>query len=151
MQIYRISLTKYACQLVASGNPARWNPKDVKMIYAASSRSLACLENVVHRSQEGLNLLFSVMTIECPKKLKIKTINRTDLPDGWSDYSQMYKTQNIGAKWIRDSETAILKVPSSIIQEEYNYLLNPEHDDFKLITLVNTQPFVFDSRIKGQV
>jgi RES domain-containing protein len=149
MLIYRISLTKYAHRLAASGNAARWNPNDVKMIYAASSRSLACLENVVHRSQAGLSALFSVMIINCPKAVKIKKINRGDLPYDWHDYGQMAKTQAIGEKWIKDNETAILQVPSSIIDEEVNYLLNPEHEDFKLIRLVSTTPFVFDSRIKS--
>ncbi|MDP9076971.1 MAG: RES family NAD+ phosphorylase [Bacteroidota bacterium] len=148
MLVYRITLTKYANQLVASGRAARWNPNDVAMIYTASSRSLACLENVVHRDKLGLSMLFSILTIECPISLKIKTINLKDLPANWIDYDQMTITQRIGEKWIRDNESAILQVPSSIVSEEVNYLINPKHPDFKLIKIVKAQPFVFDSRIK---
>ena len=50
MEIYRICLAKYASELVASGNPGRWNLRGQLVIYAAGSRALACLENVVHRS-----------------------------------------------------------------------------------------------------
>ena len=71
------------------------------------------------------------------------------MPYDWHDYGQMTKTQAIGEKWIKDGETAILQVPSSIIEEEVNYLLNPEHEDFKLIRLVSTTPFVFEGRIKS--
>ena len=148
MLVYRIALAAYADKLIASGRAARWNPNDVKMIYTASSRSLACLENAVHRSQAGLNQLFNVMTIECPDHLAIKTINLRDLPDNWADFDQMRATQQIGEKWIKENETAILRVPSSIINEEVNYLLNPDHQDFKLIRLIKSQPFIFDKRIK---
>lgn len=148
MLIYRIALEKYAHKLVASGRAARWNPNDVEMIYAASSRSLACLENVVHRNQLGLSLAFSVMTIEVPDELPIISINKEQLPPGWQQYDQMLFTQQLGEKWIRERQSAILKVPSSIIEEEVNYLINPKQDDFKFINLIKIAPFVFDARIK---
>ena len=69
MLVYRIVLAKYANKLVASGRAARWNPNEVDMVCTASSRSLACLENVVHRNQVGLSQLFSVLTIEFPNSL----------------------------------------------------------------------------------
>ncbi len=148
MLVFRIVLAKYAGKLIASGRAARWNPNEVEMIYTASSRSLACLENVVHRNQVGLSQLFSILTIECPDHIKIKTIYPDDLPVNWADFGQMTKTQSIGEKWIRGNETAILQVPSSIVNEEVNYLINPNHPDFSAIKLIKTQPFVFDDRIK---
>jgi RES domain-containing protein len=148
MLIYRIALAEFSSNLIASGNAARWNSKDVKMIYTASSRSLACLENVVHRSRFGLNQLFNVMVIDCSDLVNIKTISLNNLPDNWTSFDQMYTTQQIGDEWIKKQGSAIMKVPSSIIEEEYNYLLNPEHPDFVKIKLVKTAPFVFDQRIK---
>jgi len=148
MLIYRIALARYADKLAASGRAARWNPNDVDMIYTASSRSLACLENVVHRNQLGLNGTFNVMTIEVPDKLKITTIKLNDLSPDWSDFNQMRYTQHIGENWIRERKTAILAVPSSIIEEEFNYLLNPKHEDFREIKLNRSIPFIFDQRIK---
>ena len=151
MLVYRITLAKYAGKLIASGRAARWNPNDVNMIYAASSRSLACLENTVHRSQAGLSQLFSVIIIEIPDLLKIKTIGLDALPENWTEYGQMYFTQRLGEVWLRENKTAVLQVPSSIIGEEVNYLLNPMHKDFDLIKIINTKPFVFDRRLKGIV
>ncbi|WP_183575738.1 RES family NAD+ phosphorylase [Mucilaginibacter sp. X5P1] len=148
MLVYRIVLAKYAGKLIASGRAARWNPNEVEMIYTASSRSLACLENVVHRNQVGLSQLFSILTIECPDHIKIKTIALNDLPENWTDFGQMILTQGIGEKWIRENETAILQVPSSIVHEEVNYLINPNHRDFASIKLIKAHPFVFDDRIK---
>lgn len=148
MLVYRIIIAKYSDRLFASGRAARWNPNDTEMIYTASSRSLACLENVVHRDKLGLSRVFNILTIECPDAIKIKAIHLKDLPANWIDFDQMLITQSIGEKWIKDNETAILRVPSSIVSEEVNYLINPKHPDFGQIKIVKTQPFVFDSRIK---
>jgi RES domain-containing protein len=148
MLVYRIVLAKYAGKLIASGRAARWNPNEVEMIYTASSRSLACLENVVHRNQVGLSQLFSILTIECPDRINIQTIPLNTLPSNWADFDQMTITQRIGENWIKEGKSAILQVPSSIVNEEVNYLLNPNHKDFGLIKFIKTQPFVFDDRIK---
>ena len=148
MQVFRIALAKYASGLNASGRAARWNPNDIEVIYTAGSRSLACLENVVHRNQAGLNHLFKVMTIVVPDDLCILTIEQKNLPVNWSDFSQMPITQKLGENWIREKKSAILKVPSSIINAEFNYLINPLHDDFKSIKLLKSETFVFDKRIK---
>jgi RES domain-containing protein len=88
------------------------------------------------------------MTIEAPDKLKITAIKINDLPPYWSDFNQMRYTQHIGENWIRERKTAILAVPSSIIEEEFNYLLNPKHEDFRSIKLIRSIPFIFDQRIK---
>jgi RES domain-containing protein len=150
MLVYRIILAKYSGKLVASGNAARWNSNDIEVIYTASSRSLACLESVVHRSQSGLNQLFNILTIECPPELNIKIVKLNDLPADWMEFSQMHFTQAIGDGWVMEKSSAVLQVPSSILNEEVNYLLNPNHQDFKLVKLIKVQPFVFDSRIKQQ-
>jgi RES domain-containing protein len=148
MLVYRIVLVKYANGLIASGRAARWNPNEVKMIYTASSRSLACLENVVHRNQIGLSENFNILMIDCPDRIKIKTIGLADLPRNWTDFDQMHVTQQIGEKWVRQNDSAILQVPSSIVEAEVNYLLNPADSDFKQIGIMASQPFTFDKRLR---
>ena len=148
MLVYRITLEKYAHCLIASGNPARWNSKDVKMIYTASTRALACLENVVHRSALGLQQNFRTMVIEIPDHLFSTVIDKEELPANWHLFQNYPLTQTMGDSWIQKAETAVLKIPSAIIAEESNYLLNPAHEDFKKIELVRTEPFDFDPRIK---
>ncbi|SHE82420.1 RES family NAD+ phosphorylase [Pedobacter caeni] len=148
MQVFRIALAKYAGALVASGRAARWNPNEVDVIYAAGSRSLACLENVVHRNQIGLNNAFQVMTIEIPDDITVLTIELKKLPSDWVEFENMPLTQEMGESWILEGKSAVLKVPSSIIPAEYNYLINPKHPDFKLIKLLKSESFVFDKRIK---
>ena len=149
MLVFRITLTKYANQLIASGRAARWNSNDIKVIYTSNSRALACLENVVHRSKLGLSSNFSVIQIDIPDSIAIAKIDLKNLPKDWDQFEFMHLTQKLGDKWIEECKTAILKVPSSIIQDEFNYLLNPNHPDFKKIKLDAVKPFLFDDRIKN--
>lgn len=148
MLVYRISMVHRADSLTASGYPARWNSKGKFVIYTAGSRALACLENVVHRSGEGLLANFKVMTIHIPKGLKIKEVSVADLPKSWHHLENYVVTQHLGDRWLEKAESAILKIPSAIIQLETNYLLNPSHPDFNEIKLKSVEDFVFDPRIK---
>jgi len=149
MIVYRITLAKYAGELFASGNPARWNSKDVKVIYTASSRSLACLENVVHRSSLGLKGNFKTILIEIPDNIEVEEIKISDLSPNWREFTQYPYTQKLGDEWNKKASTAVLKVPSAIIPEECNYLINPFHKDFTLIKYLGNEPFDFDERIKA--
>ncbi|MFM9910565.1 MAG: RES family NAD+ phosphorylase [Chitinophagaceae bacterium] len=148
MIVYRITLAKHAGKLTASGNAARWNSKDVAIIYTASSRSLACLENVVHRSSRGLQENFRTVIIEIPNSLKILMIDRKDLLREWKQFGNMPYTQSMGDKWVKEAISPVLRVPSVIIPEEYNYLLNTSHKDFGKIKYLGSEPFTFDNRLK---
>lgn len=88
MEIYRICLAKYAGEFVAAGNPGRWGLRG-QFVHA-----LTCLENVVHRSREGLNSLFNVMRIEMPEELALAQF----LPS-WQPTSASARCQPLGAEW----------------------------------------------------
>jgi len=148
MLVYRITLAKFSTALCPSGIAARWNPNDAKMIYTASSRALACLENLVHRGSVGLAAQFRTMVIEIPDRLAVATIENKELKTGWKSFENYPYTQALGEAWIKEAKTAILKVPSAIISEECNYLLNPSHKDFTKIELVRVEDFEFYGRIK---
>ncbi|ARK11954.1 RES family NAD+ phosphorylase [Fibrella sp. ES10-3-2-2] len=148
MQVYRITLAKWANSLVASGRAARWNSADRFVIYTASSRALACLENVVHRTGRGLQADFRTICINVPDMLPIQTIELGTLPPNWDDYEQNAYCQQQGDAWLMGRKSAILRVPSAIVPAEHNYLLNPQHPDFAFIEIVSVEPFRFDSRIK---
>ncbi len=88
------------------------------------------------------------MNIEIPDEIKIGEIKITDLKTDWKEFMRMSYTQSIGDVWIKESKTAVLKVPSAIVPGDSNFLLNPGHKDFKKIKLLRTLPFQFDIRIK---
>ncbi len=148
MEVFRITKTQYADRLVASGGAARWNARGRFVIYTAATRALACLENVVHRSGEGLHDNFRAMVIHIPDFLRIQTIAPDQLPADWFAFTMYAQCQEIGENWLLSGKTAVLRVPSAIVRQEWNYLLNPAHPDFSKIQLIRTEPFIFDPRIK---
>ena len=149
MEVYRITLKKWSKSLKAPGYPGRWNSKGVFMIYTSNTRALASLENLVHRSGEGLNKSFTTMIIDIPKQLKAKEVKLNELSKKWYKYENYIECQEIGDAWIEESKYPILTVPSSIIKSEHNYLLNPNHGQFKLIKIKGIEDFDFDPRLKA--
>lgn len=108
MEIYRIRLAKYAGELIASGNPGRWNLRGQLVIYAAGSRALACLGNVVHRSGEGLNSLFKVIRIDVPDALSIEELTLAQMPADWQLPGHYARCQPVGTAWYQRQTAAIL-------------------------------------------
>ena len=146
MTVFRITTAKWSNSLTASGYAARWSSRGNMMIYTAESRSLACLENLVHRSGEGSNSLYRIMLIEIPASLKTETIDVSTLKEDWYTIENYNYCQEIGNKWLSEQRTAVLKVPSVIIKKESNYLINPRHSAFSQIKLSGTEEFDFDKR-----
>lgn len=147
MIVYRITLAKWAGTLTASGRAARWNSHGNFLVYTAGTRSLACLENVVHRVSIGPDEQFKVTLIKIPDSLTIDDIRIGDLPSDWKEYTSYSACQELGDQWIKNATNAVLRVPSAIINEEYNYLLNPLHADFSKIKVDSLESFSFDDRL----
>jgi len=145
VNVFRIALAKWAT-LTASGKAARWNPNGCFMLYTSSSLALACLENLVHRSGEGLSENFSAITITIDGNFTQSEISEDELPSDWTTLSNYSITQKIGREWVEGRKSLVLKVPSALIASECNYLINPQHPEFNQVQLIGHQPFHFDSR-----
>jgi RES domain-containing protein len=118
------------------------------MVYTSESRALAMLEVTVH-----LNGLLDIPTdrylveIEIPDALKIITLHPTDLPKNWNAIPPNIFTQHFGDDFVKELKAPLLKVPSSIVPQEFNLLINPLHPDSKKIKLKSKHPIPFDPRI----
>lgn len=148
MEVFKICREKYANALNASGAANRWNKKEEFVIYAAGSRSLSTLETVVHRSAINISGPYKLLTISIKDKTPIKEIATKDLPDNWNTIEGYIDLQEIGSKWVNSLETLILKVPSAIISQEYNYIINTKHPLFATnIILKSAEDFAWDKRL----
>jgi RES domain-containing protein len=149
MKIYRIVASKWAKTLTkASGRAARWNSRNVEMLYFADSRSLACLENIVHRNSAALaEVGFSLVIVQAVNRMEEITL--PELPAGWDgiDEQAYLKCRPFGDSWIRRNSSLILKVPSVIAPGEFNFLVNPRHHDIGKLKIIEILPFKFDSRV----
>jgi RES domain-containing protein len=121
----------------------RWNPPGVRAIYTAASRSLAALEILVHYAV--LPRDFVITPVRIPNRVKICELPQSALMPGWNEPEPNSLVPFIGARYL--STTAVLCVPSAIIPQESNYVLNPEHHDFRYIEFLPSEPFHFDSRL----
>ena len=138
----------YSKELFAPGLEGRWNGDGKRVIYTAGSVALAFLENMIRRQGVGFNSDFKTMIIEILDDLKIQTIKAESLPTGWREFTNYSKCQPLGNEWFDKGEKPVLKVPSAMLPEEFNYVINATHSDFKKIKLVKTTKLVPDERIE---
>ena len=149
MRVYRLTKKKYSTSLSGKGAAKfgnRWNSKGTEIIYTADSRALAMAEVAVHLSFGTLPSDYVMMEINIPPSIKIKRIIEKDLPENWKSHPPKISTQKIGDNFIAALDFCALRVPSAVVQGDYNYLLNPFHKDFKKVKIVGVQDFPFDKR-----
>ena len=148
MLVYRITAKEFSHNLYAPGISGRWNGIGRKVIYAAESIPLAFMENMIRRKGTGFNDHFTTMIIDIPDSLGVSEINMEDLEDGWRDYRDYSQCQMAGNKWYDACRTPVLKVPSEVIPECSNYVINTTHPEFSRINLNSVIPIIPDERIE---
>lgn len=121
----------------------RWNRSGEVVIYSSETKALATLEILVN-IQIAKDLKFYVMAINIPNNIVKETIHLNSLPKKWRTYPST--TVAIGSEWIRNAKSCVLKIPSVIIPEEFNYLINPNHEDYKKIKISEPRKFCFDEK-----
>ncbi len=150
MIVYRICNKLYANDLQGIGAKmygGRWNNVGNAVVYTSSSRALAALEVLVHLPSTTLKKLdFTMVSIEIPEN-SVEEIFYADIKRDFqiNRFSAFFK--NIGDNWLRENSSLLLKVPSVVIHEEMNYLINPNHKDFNKVKLTEMKLFRFDDRL----
>lgn len=148
MKLYRIGKTARIRDLSGEGARlygGRWNEKGVPVIYASESRSLAALEYLVHLPIMLAPNDLSICRLEVTD-VSVTRIRENALPRGWKDYPAGEKTKEIGSRWARRGKTLLLAVPSVLVPDECNYLINPQHVAFTKIRK-RVEQFRFDPRL----
>ncbi|RCH54112.1 RES domain-containing protein [Mucilaginibacter hurinus] len=149
MIVYRITNCEYAGDLSGMGARlfgGRWNSEGRSMLYTASSRSLAVLEILVHLPPLMIPDNYCAVEIEIPDN-NIKTLNIANLSPGWQDVAATDETRKTGDKFINERKQLVMRVPSAIVPAEFNYLINPRHQDIDKVKIVSRSPFSFDERL----
>lgn len=150
MEVYRIVKKKYAASLSGIGASiagGRWNSKGVEVVYTSQSRALSVLEILVHLPKSLLPDDLVFLQIFIPDSLSVRELKREDLPKNWHQFPPLRETQLLGDSFIKESKFAVFKVPSAIVKNEFNLLLNPHHPDFKEIKILEIEKFDLDNRL----
>ncbi len=154
MRVYRIEREKYLDETLSGIGAAltegyRWNSLNTYLVYTAESRALATLEVSVHLDlSEDLPTDRYYVEIDIPDGIGILELKPADLPEDWDAKPPTLETQYIGDDFVKEKNAAVLKVPSSIVPTEFNYLINPDHPEASKISVVSKTPLTFDKRFK---
>jgi RES domain-containing protein len=120
----------------------RWNSPGSAAVYTASSLPLGALEVLVHLPRESILAKFVSISVDFDEELV--TTLKAALPADWRDYPAPVSTMTIGDEWLRSKASPVLRVPSVIIPDESNFLLDPAHADFAKLSMGRPQHFWFD-------
>src|SRR5439155_1224049 len=124
----------------------RWNSPGRRVVYVSASKSLALLELIVHLDvAQGIPRL-AAFAFELDEK-SIERVAAGRLPRQWRTTAGHSATQQLGDDWLASGRTLALAVPSAIVPEEANYLLNPAHAAFARLTVGRPMPFLLDARL----
>lgn len=154
MTVFRIEREKYLPTTLSGIGASmakgyRWNSLHTKLVYTSESRALATLEVSVHLDlSEDLPSDRFYVEIDIPDDITIMEVNIEDLPADWDAKPPALTTQIIGDDFVLDNDAAVLKVPSSIVHQEFNFLINPNHPDSKRMVVRNATTMTFDARWK---
>ncbi len=152
---YRIAKAKFSrsAQEMLSGQGglaagARWHTRGRRMIYTAGSLSLATLEIAVHLQGTYVINAYRALRLTIPDDIIFQPEEKS-LPTGWQDRGPpLPAVQQFGDQWYDSHSSCVMQVPSAVVPSEYNYLINPEHEDFGRIEYADPEDYPFDPRIK---
>lgn len=150
MFLYRISRRAHIKDLSGSGARrygGRWNHRGVPLVYTSESRSLATVEFLVHVSLPNAPGDLSMATLEVPENIAPKELNPSSLPKNWRDSPAPVELADLGTQWARSNTSLLLRVPSAVVEYEYNILINPLHQDVPRVKLVKVVPYKLDERL----
>lgn len=117
------------------------------MVYASSTRALAALECIVHVDLAIAPADLRTVTLDVPDALSSEEIGAADLPPGWERFPAPTALAEIGSAWIAELRSAVLFVPSAVVAEERNILLNPLHPEFTQVRVLEIRALKLDPRI----
>ncbi|MEM1319584.1 MAG: RES family NAD+ phosphorylase [Bacteroidota bacterium] len=152
MEVFRITKEKYKADLSGKGAElfgGRWNPVGCPALYTSESRALCALEILVHTSKDFLPPKYIIQTIHIPRKLEkeIAHIASKNLPANWDLIQHDESTEELGLRYFKEKNKLGIKVPSVIIQQESNIILNPLHPLYHKVKIIGTTGFHIDRRL----
>jgi RES domain-containing protein len=147
MIVYRLTTDRFANDLSGTGSKiygGRWNPIGIAALYTSQFISLAILEILVRATKNSSPYSYTLTSLEIPEN-SIYQVQLKKLKQEWK--SDLKYTQGIGEDFLNDNQNLCVKVPSAIVPQENNFLLNPLHSDFKKVKIISSELLDLDKRL----
>ncbi|MEJ0056992.1 MAG: RES family NAD+ phosphorylase [Bacteroidota bacterium] len=151
MQLFRIGHTMHSRDLTGEGarlNGGRWNHPGIACIYSSGTRSLSLLEYTCHVKKHLIPRDLSFVTFEAPEH-SIKHYTIGELPGNWKNQPPAKEPRDFGSKFLTESAFLLYAIPSVVIEEEMNYIINPNHPDSAMIKIMDVKDYAYDLRLKA--
>jgi RES domain-containing protein len=124
---------------------ARWHFAGVPVVYLAGSPAGALLEICANTAVNDVPPNFTLLKVAGPD-LPVEEIALARLPEGWVSVPEV--TRSIGSEWLKSHRSPLLQVPSALVPETWNFLLNPAHSEAPQFKIDRSYEYPFDLRLK---
>ena len=154
MLLYRISYKDYTDLSGIGGltTSGRWTHQGYPVVYFSDSLSLAAWENLMQfESVKHIPDVYVSLTVEVPER-SIQVVTKEELDrsiKGWDSFPHHSGTRTIGTNFLKDKKYLLLRVPSAVIPDEFNYIMNPLHPLSAEAKTIAKKSFIFDERLKS--
>lgn len=151
MVVYRIAKWEYLEDLSGIGARlfgGRWNEEGHPVIYSSEHLSLAVLELLANNIRKLIDQDYGYISIHIPDDLYIQSIYESSLVNEWRQPNYSEQTIHLGTEWLKSKSSIVLKVPSAVLSQESNVLINPLHEDFRKINIQQKAKLNLDGRIQ---
>ena len=125
---------------------ARWNSPGVTVVYVSEHQSTATLEVFANRTPFIPDEHYKAFHLEWPDDLA-EFFPLKHLPSNWRIHPPPIETREIGDRWVKQRRSVVLALPSAVSPADKNFLLNPNHPDFKRVRISSPINFEFDQRL----
>lgn len=149
MIVYRCSLLKWAHDLTGTGSylhGGRWNTPGTRLIYTAQNNVLAAFEVALRIPLDQISKNYIMIPIEIPEGIGVFS---PKLTKNW--YSDIRLSQQLGDAFAKDGKHLLMKVPSALISDSFNYLINPHHELIKKVKPKEARTILFDKRLMEMI
>jgi len=150
VKIYRLAKTTYINDLSGEGSSmysGRWNRQGDALLYFSEHLSLCVLELLTRINYEFLATDYSFIEAEVPSSLILALKNPESISEKWRSYPPISDTKDYGSYWIENNKTLCLAVPSAVLPDENNILVNPNHPRFSELKIIKKSVLDIDSRV----
>ena len=150
MIVYRITKWEYLDDLTGKGARlygGRWNQEGYEVLYTSAHLSLAVLELLANQVRNLVDDTYGYIRIEIPLSNDILQFNSDLLPSNWRNGVYAEETLQYGTDWLKQNSSLALEVPSAVLKQESNILINPNHPNFRSIRTIKKGKLELDGRI----
>jgi RES domain-containing protein len=153
IRVWRLSSAAYVDRILSGGGAyrhgGRWNSPGRAVVYMSECLSLCALEILAHMVKLHMIQGGKCVWVDIPEAM-VTPLSVDDLSEDWKAVPAPPGTKQIGDRWFDDRVSPVLKVPSTVIPIEHNFVLNPAHPNFRALHVGEIRDFEFDERLFSQ-